>query len=182
MFYGVAVFPSKEVQEFANHYRRRYDPHYDLLPPHLTVMEKSEWNDGQLQAALVHLEQSAAKIEPFDITFNRFSSFYPASHVVYMALADPEPMRHLQSRLCSGPLAEISRPYAYTPHLTIAQELGADEMHDILASLKNKQLQLTTGIDRFALLRQEQSGKWSTLREFKLGRQNAAASAPFAGQ
>ena len=30
MKYGIVAFPSKKVQDFANSYRKRYDPHYAL--------------------------------------------------------------------------------------------------------------------------------------------------------
>ncbi|MCZ8511298.1 2'-5' RNA ligase family protein [Paenibacillus filicis] len=169
MQYGIAVFPSKEVQEFANHYRRRYDPHYSLLEPHLTVKEQEDWDEAKLQAATVHLEQAAARIQPFELTFNRYSSFYPVNHVIYMALSDPEPMKRLHDAICSGPLAEADKPYLYTPHLTIAQQLKADEMHDILSSLKQKPLQLKTPVEQLVLLRKDQDGRWGTVREFKLG-------------
>lgn len=44
MFYGIAVFPSTEIREFADLYRRRYDPHFPLLKPHLTLREKEAWD------------------------------------------------------------------------------------------------------------------------------------------
>ena len=34
---GVVIFPSKKLQDLANSYRKRYDPHYALIPPHLTL-------------------------------------------------------------------------------------------------------------------------------------------------
>ena len=43
MYFGIATFPEKEVQDIANSYRKRYDPHYSLIPPHITLKEKFEW-------------------------------------------------------------------------------------------------------------------------------------------
>ena len=39
MKFGVVIFPSKKLQDLANSYRKRYDPHYSLITPHLTLKE-----------------------------------------------------------------------------------------------------------------------------------------------
>lgn len=37
MKYGIALFPSKKLQDLVNSYRKRYDTHYALVPPHVTL-------------------------------------------------------------------------------------------------------------------------------------------------
>ena len=37
MKFGVVIFPSKKLQDLVNSYRKRYDPHYALISPHLTL-------------------------------------------------------------------------------------------------------------------------------------------------
>jgi 2'-5' RNA ligase len=168
MFYGIAVFPSKEVQDVANSYRKRYDPHYNLIQPHLTIKEKAEWNNELLTQAVEHLEAAARQIKPFDIRFNRFSTFYPVNNVIYMALFDPEPMIKLHNNVCSGPLKETGKAYGFTPHLTVGQQLSNDELHDVLASLRNTPLDLTTHVDRFHLLYQTDNEAWTVYQTFRL--------------
>ncbi|MCZ8518834.1 MULTISPECIES: 2'-5' RNA ligase family protein [Paenibacillus] len=169
MFYGIAVFPAQAIADFAAPLRKRYDPHEFLIRPHLTVLEKQEWTHEQLNEAVAVLRSVAQASQPFPIHFNRFSSFYPASQVIYMALSDPEPLRALHQRIVAAlPKPEAEKPYLYTPHLTVAQALGDDELHDVLASLKNQTLDLQCTVDRFALLRQEQNGTWKTVSEFVL--------------
>lgn len=51
MKYGVVIFPSKKLQDIANSYRKRYDPNYALIPPHLTLRTPFELTD--LEAAEV---------------------------------------------------------------------------------------------------------------------------------
>lgn len=168
MFYGIAVFPPTEIGEFADLYRRRYDPHFPLIKPHLTLREKEAWDNEQLRGAITQMELAAAEANPFELNLNRFSTLYPVNHVIYMALADPGPMVELKNRICKGILSEGEKPYSYTPHLTVAQQLGADEMHDVLSSLRNIRLDLGFTIDRFSLLQQEQDGSWVPIREFSL--------------
>ncbi len=37
MKYGIVAFPSKQLQDFANSYRKRYDSHYTKITPHITL-------------------------------------------------------------------------------------------------------------------------------------------------
>ncbi|WP_019533138.1 2'-5' RNA ligase family protein [Paenibacillus ginsengihumi] len=167
MQYGIAVFPPEEIRDFANHYRKRYDPHYPFIAPHLTVRETELWSQEKRKEAEAHLERAAAQTPPLKLRFNRFSSFYPVNHTVYLALADPGPMLELYRRVCSGPLVETGKPYVYTPHLTVAQRLTADEMHDVLASLRHKPIDLAFTADRMELLgRENDDSPWQSVRTF----------------
>jgi 2'-5' RNA ligase len=166
--FGIAVFPSKEVQDVANSFRKRYDPHYSLIQPHMTIREKEDWNEVRLHAVVNHLESRSATIAPFAVHFNRFSTFYPVSNVVYMALSDVEPLRRLYDHVCSGELAEPKRSYVFTPHVTIGQEMNSDELHDVLASLRARPLDLPTSIDRIHLLYQTENGAWTVYQTFLL--------------
>lgn len=168
MQFGIAVFPSKEVQDVANSLRKRYDPHYSLIQPHLTIREKEEWDNEQLQAAVHHLELISASTAPFTVHFNRFSSFFPVSNVVYMALSDVAPIHRLYEQVCDGGLCEPNRSYVYTPHLTIGQAMNSDELHDVLSSLRSRPLDLTSKIDRIHLLYQTENGAWTSYQTFLL--------------
>jgi 2'-5' RNA ligase len=163
---GIAIFPSKDIQDIANSYRKRYDPHYNLIAPHLTIREPEVWNESKWSAAINRLEQVTRSITPFDIHFNRFSSFYPANNVIYMALTDPDPMLQLYQSICSEELAEINKPFHFNPHLTIGQELGSDELHDVLSSLKKTEIDLTSRVDRIHLLYQMENQAWNVHQTF----------------
>lgn len=164
----ISIFPSKDVQDFANSYRKRYDPSYSLIQPHLTVREKEDWDERQLNSAITRLESVTSRIAPFDIHFDRFSSFYPTNHVIYMALSDNKPMLDCYDAVCSEELAERLPPYRYNPHLTIGQQLGSDELHDVLASLRKVPLDLRTRVDRLHLLYQTENEAWTVHQTFLL--------------
>jgi 2'-5' RNA ligase len=162
----IAIFPSKEIQDFANSYRKRFDPNYNRIAPHLTLREPEDWSESQLSSAADHLERVTSTISPFNIHFNRFSSSYPADNVIYLALSNPDPLKKVYDVICGGDLAEKSRLEHFNPHLTIAQQLGDDELHDVLASLKKQELDLTSRIDRIHLLYQTDNQSWTVYQTF----------------
>ncbi len=47
MKFGVAMFPSKELQDKVNQYRKRYDAHYALIPPHITIKDGFEADESE---------------------------------------------------------------------------------------------------------------------------------------
>ncbi|REK76282.1 2'-5' RNA ligase family protein [Paenibacillus paeoniae] len=168
MLYGIALFPEKEVQDAANSWRIRHDPHYCKIPPHLTLREAEEWSEEKLQLAISHLKTITTHLKPFQMTFNRVSSFFPVSHVLYYALEDPSPVVKLHQDVCSGPLA-ITRPkYVYTPHVTIGQQMSEGELHDLQGKLKMRQIHLTSHVDRLHLLYQTDQGTWTAYQSFQL--------------
>ena len=67
MKYGIAIFPQKKVQDVANSFRKRYDPRYTLIQPHITLKEAFELEEEKLPEVVEHLERVAEKplLSPF---------------------------------------------------------------------------------------------------------------------
>jgi 2'-5' RNA ligase len=165
MKYGIVVFPPKEVQDFANNYRKRYDPQYNLIPPHITVRSRQHFTQEQTEEIVALLEKAAQQTVPFTVHLNRFSTFYPASNVIYIAMADTSPLVKLHDLVCQGILKDESS-YTYTPHITVGQNMGDDELHDVLASLRKKTVDFRFQIDRIHLLYQTENESWTAYQSF----------------
>ncbi|CAM4149004.1 2'-5' RNA ligase family protein [Paenibacillus alkaliterrae] len=168
MLFGIAIFPEKHVQDLANSWRRRHDPHYCLIPAHMTVREEEEWTDEQLQLAVEHLEKITSAFPPFSVHFNRVSSFYPVNNVLYLALKETAAMQKLHGDVCSGPLTNGTSKYVYTPHLTIGQNMSAEELHDQYGNLRMQTFDITSRLDRIHLLYQTDNGSWTAYQTFLL--------------
>jgi 2'-5' RNA ligase len=169
MYFGIAVFPQKHVQDVANSYRKRYDPHYTLIPPHITLLEKFEMPEEQVEQAVSKLESIAKETPAFRIRLHKVSNFYPASNTVYLAVENSEPLVNLHNKIKKA-LGPLESPYEFIPHLTIGQKLPQDELHDIYSSLKMKTFDLETKIDRFHLLYQLENESWNIYQSFLLSR------------
>ncbi|WP_068774464.1 2'-5' RNA ligase family protein [Paenibacillus sp. FJAT-26967] len=166
MLYGIAILPPNEIQQDANSYRKRFDPYYKAIQPHITVREKEDWTEEQLQAASLHLQHVTETQAPFQVNFNRFSSYYPVNNVIYMAFKETQPLVDLHDEVCTGPLEDSGKPYNYHPHLTVGQKMGADELHDVLASLKNTPVDYSFTVDALHVLGRQENGEWTVIRSF----------------
>lgn len=170
MKYGVAIFPSKELQDRANALRKRYDTHYGLIPPHVTLKETFRLNTLELQPIVDQLREVAKEIQPFPLTVYKYSSFTPMSNSIYMGVQKNEELLKLQKMLNTGTLAQ-KEPYQFVPHITIGQDLNDDEFHDILGRLRMKDLHHEEVCDRFQLLYELDNGSWTVYETFVLGKE-----------
>ncbi|GGA31699.1 putative phosphoesterase YjcG [Kroppenstedtia guangzhouensis] len=167
MKFGIATFPGKKIQDFANSYRKRYDPNYALIPPHITLKEPFELEEKMLPQAVEHLEQVAQETAPFNIHFHKISSFHPTNNVVYIAVENPDEMKQLHEKINRGHLYH-ERGYKFIPHITIGQKLPQDELLDVYGSLRMLHVDMNSWVDRFHLLYQLENGSWTIYQSFLL--------------
>ncbi|GMN99415.1 YjcG family protein [Parageobacillus thermoglucosidasius] len=168
MKYGIVLFPSKRIQDFANSYRKRYDSHYALIPPHLTLKEPFEADDQQIQEMVKELRKIAAETDVIPLKVTKFSSFYPASNVIYLKVEPNEPLQHLYERLHSGIFA-AEPEYVFVPHITIGRDLPSAEYADVYGQLRMQNVHFVETVDRFHLLYQLENGSWTVYETFHLG-------------
>ncbi|PTM59309.1 2'-5' RNA ligase family protein [Desmospora activa] len=167
MKYGITFFPEKKVQDLINSYRKRYDPHYAWIPPHITLKEAFDLQDDELPQAIEHLERVSQEVAPFPITLTKVSSFYPTNNVIYIALEQEDSIRRLHEKINSGMLHHESA-YKFIPHITLGQKMLEDELHDVYGSLRMRRFELESNIDRFHLLYQLDNNTWSIYQTFLL--------------
>lgn len=167
MYFGIAVFPQKSVQDIVNSYRKRYDPHYSLIPPHITLKEKFDLPEEKVDEAAEKLESISKQFKAFTIKFHKVSHFHPTSNTIYLAIENSEPLIQLHNRI-KDVFEPVDSPYDYIPHLTIGQKMSDDELHDVYGSLRMRNFELETKIDRFHLLYQLENGVWNIYQSFQL--------------
>ncbi|MCP8615610.1 YjcG family protein [Salirhabdus salicampi] len=168
MKYGIVIFPSKEVQDIANSYRKRYDPNYSLIPPHVTLKEKFDADDEIIEELATELRKVAKETKPFPLIIKKAGSFYPVTNTVYLKVEPVEELLKLNEKLYEGKFPK-ERSFAYVPHVTIGQELSTDEHSDVFGVLQMNKFDIEETIDRFQLLYQLENGSWTVYETFKLG-------------
>jgi 2'-5' RNA ligase len=171
MKFGVAIFPSKEVQDLANSYRKRYDPAYAYIPPHITIKERFDFEEKDLDILVSELNQIANDTKPFPLIINKVSSFYPVTNTIYLKVEPVEELMALNEKMYTGNLKQ-ERKYAFVPHITIGQELSSAEHSDIYGRLTLDSFDIKETIDRFQLLFQLENGTWVVHETFKFGKRS----------
>jgi 2'-5' RNA ligase len=169
MKYGIAIFPSKNLQDKVNSYRKRYDPHYALIPPHITLKEPFDATEEELQDQISYISSVAKNTEPFSLHINKVGSFHPVNNVIYLKVNDSTELTSLHDELYAGPLAQ-SQPYNFVPHLTLGQKLSDEEHSDVLERLRMIDIEHEETINRFQLLYQLENGHWTVYETFRLGK------------
>ena len=64
---GIVAFPSKKLQDLANNYRKRYDPHYAQITPHITLKDTFEIDENRINEVTDTLEKVASKYGPIKL-------------------------------------------------------------------------------------------------------------------
>jgi 2'-5' RNA ligase len=165
---GVVLFPSKFVQDKANEYRKRFDPAYTLISPHITLRSGFELNEDQLPTIIAQLNEVASQIEPFELEINKVSSFAPVNNVIYLKVTPVDALVELHEKMHTGAFPE-TKEYAFVPHITIGQKLQDAEFADILGQLRMIQFSYKEVVDSFKLVYQLENGAWEVYETFKLG-------------
>jgi 2'-5' RNA ligase len=165
--YGIVAFPSKKIQDLANTYRKRYDPHYALITPHITLKDAFDADESQVSEISQALQEISTRFAPLQIHASRISSFYPTTNAIYFRV-EPTPQldgvhTSLQDNIKYG-----APKHVFVPHITIAQKMTASEHDDIFGQLRMVGVDEKDVIDRIHLLYQLEDGSWTTYETYKL--------------
>ncbi|WP_164669443.1 YjcG family protein [Virgibacillus doumboii] len=170
MKYGIVIFPSKPVQDEINSYRKRYDQHYALIPPHLTLKEAFEADDETIEVLIKELKHIANETDPFNLEINKVSTFAPVTNTIYLKVEPVQELIDLHEKMHKGNFPK-NMEYNFVPHITIAQKLSHDEYSDIYGSMSMKDIQLEDKADRFQLVYQLDNGTWTVYESFVFGKE-----------
>src|SRR5690606_18671824 len=147
--------PSKPFQEKVNAYRKRYDKHYALIAPHITIKEKFEIEDSKLNEVKSQLEATAKEFEPLNIQVSKASSFAPTKNVIYFKVTKTDELESLFSKFNNEAFyGESTHPFV--PHFTIAQGLSSQEFEDIYGQVRMAGIDHSETIDTIKLMKQNE--------------------------
>jgi len=165
MKYGIVIFPSRDVQDKVNNLRKRYDSHYTLIDPHITLKEAFEMDN--IEDSLGYIEEITTNFPPFSLRINNIKSFHPITPVLYFSFEDCPAIYNLHNALNSDILAH-TRKHSFTPHITFAQDLPSQEIHDIYGRLSLKGYDTEFTVDSIHLVLLDENGLWHNYKSFLL--------------
>lgn len=163
---GVVLFPSKQVQDFANSYRKRYDTKYALISPHVTIKERTEIDEADLPKVLEYLQQVADETKPIQLKIDGVRSFAPTNNVLYLKVLPTRELATLQQKLHEGVLNQPPK-YEFLPHITIGQDLADAELFDVLERMRMEQVHFEETITRMAVMYELENETWNVYETFR---------------
>lgn len=168
MKFGIALFPSKKLQDTVNQYRKRYDARYSYIAPHITVKEAFEADEHEKPQIEEFIKSVASKYKPTEIEIKKVSSFAPKKQVVYFKVEPNETLSAIHDAFNEGGFyGGASHPFV--PHFTLAQEETAQKFEDTLSHLQMIGIEHSETLDKISLCVQLENGIWHVTDTFKLG-------------
>lgn len=165
MKYGIVIFPPRDVQDRVNNLRTRYDSHYTLIDPHITIKEAFEADN--VEDIVRYVEDITKSFPPFSLRINNIKTFYPITPVLYFSFEDNPAIYSLHMELNSNTLFHETK-HNFTPHITFAQDQPPQEIHDIYGRLSLKGYDIEFNVDKIHLLQQTDNVIWNNFKTFSL--------------
>lgn len=142
------------------------DPRADSIPTHVTLLPPSEVADGDLKAAVAHLEQVSEAARPFTMVLRGTGTFRPLSPVVFVQVSSGLVECELLERAVrKGPLRRKLQFY-YHPHVTVAHHVPEDNLDRAFKELADFECSFEVGA--FHLYEHGDDEVWRPVRSFEL--------------
>src|SRR5690625_4561776 len=137
MKYGIAIFPSKHIQDEANALRKRYDQRYDLIPPHITLKSAFTADDSLRDEMIKELRKIAKETKPFKIHMNKVRTFAPVTNTIFFKVEPIPELTELHELMHTG-IFPKEKENNFVTHITIAKEIEEDKFSDVLGTLRDR--------------------------------------------
>lgn len=145
------------------------------IPTHVTLLAPTEVDEAALDEVAAHLQRTSEKQRPFEVRLEGTGSFRPTSPVVFVQVrAGWTECERLQQTIRQGHLRR-PLPFAYYPHVTVAQHLGDASLDRAQAELGSYHARFE--VKSFVLYVQGTDQVWRPARTFGF---TAAPAAPAA--
>lgn len=120
--YCVVFFLPEELNKSLIKIREKYDPSYNLIPSHVTVVFPFETSRPIDEIASV-IESEVKPLNGFDISLTNLKDFYPEFPIIFWSVDISDELSKLYRNITNG--LGLTIPHEiYKPHVTLAQEIS----------------------------------------------------------
>jgi 2'-5' RNA ligase len=136
---AIHIFPEFNNSEILDNYRKKYDPLYNLINVHITLVFpfKSKLTHNDVKE---HIRGVLLGVESFKISFHGFSKSSDG-HIFLNVIDGFEELVRLNDKLYSGILSNFrNKDIEYSPHITIGKIEKEEELDSILFDLNSLNL------------------------------------------
>ena len=116
MIYALIHYPAVDTEQI-DQLRRKYDPQFDLIAPHITIVFPLPQSIGE-QNLIPHIEAVLHDWKPFPIRLRGLEKSWDDYLFLMLEEGSREIVR-LHEELYTGPLADCRIVNQFVPHLTL---------------------------------------------------------------
>jgi 2'-5' RNA ligase len=177
------IWPDAETQKSVNEIRKKYDPHFTIIAPHITIIFPTDI-EIPIEDVISRLANAVEGFRPFDVRLNRVSSVnllasdWPDGTAALLAYPNAENAIFLLSGKGSVEILELKERLSvalgldtpliqYPPYLTLGQTLSKKAYEAALRALSGYVPDYSFPVEGFDLLTQTASGGWQTARRIE---------------
>lgn len=164
--YAVIMFLPDNIDQIVHPFRERFDPLYNQVSSHITVVFPFTTNKS-IDSLSLSIKSALQDCPPIPIELESIDDFYPDSAVIYWKLRENKHLCELYYLLYSK--LEIPIPYKiYVPHVTLAREISphrVEMVKDKIVSYLPKESFYLSTVDLVTPLA---DFKWVSVRTFSL--------------
>ncbi|MEW5993591.1 MAG: 2'-5' RNA ligase family protein [Candidatus Zixiibacteriota bacterium] len=164
--YAVVIFLPPHLDEIITPLREKYDPLYNLVASHITVVFPFE-SSRSLDEITGIVRRETARQPVMQIELTTIGDYYPDYPVIFWKVKRSEELHNLYICLYSG--LNLPLPYKeYQPHVTVAREISHHRVvfvKDKIVSYLNRERFFARHID---LISPMAGNKWVSVRTFPL--------------
>jgi 2'-5' RNA ligase len=143
------------------------DPQAAHVPAHLTLLGPTEVAVPDLEEIDGHLADVAGGHRRFTLHLRGTGTFRPVTDVVFVAVAAGiSECELLAEDVRAAPAIRRPQRFPYHPHVTVAQDVAADQLDAVFADLAGFEARFP--VDRFTLFEHCPDGSWRAHREYQL--------------
>jgi 2'-5' RNA ligase len=167
-----------ELAELLDEIRHDFAPesrakaHVTILPPRPLIEFPGEAPGTDAMAAMDELKIRLQEFPPFKVEFGEIEIF-EGTQVIYVSIQNGfAELEHMHSVLNTGRVA-FQEPYPYHPHVTIAQELAPEDVHNAAQFARWRWSEFkhsrSAWIDRLTFVQNTLENYWTDLAMLNLG-------------
>ena len=120
--YAVVIYVPERLERFVVPLRERYDPDYDMVAAHITLVFPWESVLPVSDFAGVIAEE-VQRLGPLSVKLDSVGDFYPGAPIIYWRVVPNDGLTHLYRQLH----ARLDQPLPFKnfiPHITVAKEIS----------------------------------------------------------
>jgi 2'-5' RNA ligase len=183
--FSVVIWPNQDAQDALNELRARYDAHYHLIGPHITVAfpDTVALPLGDIRAGI---REAARVIPPFTAVFDRWVSYsdlmqthaestrflidrYPNAVNLIVALAGQGAQQMLaMRRIFAKTIPQPDLLVDYPIYTTIGQSLSDEALIRAKSEMATVKLNLAVPVTSYELLAEQPDGTWPLVERYVL--------------